>query len=228
MPKETDRSKSPPSPSGSIPSEQKTDQRITALTESNQRLQAFIAASSEVVYIMTPDWSEMRQLVGKDFIPDTHEPSRDWLERYIHPDDQSGVLAAIAQAIRTKSMFQLEHRVLRIDGTPGWTSSRALPLLDEQGEIIEWFGTASDITARREIEEASSKQNTLYAEAQKIAHVGSFEYIAATGKTVWSEEEYHIYGLDPSNPSPEYGEMLARHIHPDDAALGVCRTQQRG
>ena len=40
------------------------------------------------------------------------------------------------------------------DGSIGWTFSRAVPILDDGGEIIEWFGAASDITARKEIEEA--------------------------------------------------------------------------
>ena len=55
--------------------------------------------------------------------------------------------------------------------------------------------------------------------AEEIAHLGSFEYVVADQTTVWSEEEYRIYGLDPNGPSPEYGEMLEKHIHPDDAAL---------
>ena len=56
-------------------------------------------------------------------------------------------------------------------------------------------------------------------EAQRIAHLGSFNYVAATQTTEWSEEEYRIYGLIPGGPSPAYDEMLAKHIHPDDAAL---------
>ena len=43
--------------------------------------------------------------------------------------------------------------------------------------------------------------------------MGSFEYVTATQQTVWSEEEYRIYGLDPAGPSPEYDVMLAQCIH---------------
>ena len=56
-------------------------------------------------------------------------------------------------------------------------------------------------------------------EGQEIAHVGSFEYVAATHETVWSAEEFRIYGLDPSGPSPAYEEMLAKSYLPEDAAL---------
>jgi signal transduction histidine kinase len=128
-----------------------------SLRESEARLRAFVSASSDVVYRMSPDWSEMHHLAGRDFVADTTEPRRGWIEEYIHPDDQAQVLKAIGEAIRNKSHFALEHRVLRVDGTFGWTSSHAIPLLDEKGDIVEWFGTASDITSRKEADEALSR-----------------------------------------------------------------------
>ncbi|MGA9134933.1 MAG: DUF4118 domain-containing protein, partial [Candidatus Sulfotelmatobacter sp.] len=89
------------------------------LRQSEERLRALMTASSDVVYRMSADWKEMRQLDGRDFIPDTNEPSQNWLEEYIHPDDQPHVTAVINEAIRTKGIFELEHRVVRVDGTLG-------------------------------------------------------------------------------------------------------------
>jgi signal transduction histidine kinase len=119
-----------------------------------ERFRALVVASSDVVYSMSPDWSEMRRLEGKDFIADTFEASHDWLNTYIYADDQPEVMAAIREAIRTKSIFDLEHRVRRQDGNVGWTHSRAIPLLASNGEIVEWFGSASDITALKRTEES--------------------------------------------------------------------------
>jgi PAS domain S-box-containing protein len=123
------------------------------LREGEERFRALVTASSDVVYQMSADWSEMRFLEGKDFIPDTNAPSETWLQKYIHPDDQPRVTAAISKAIRTGTVFELEHRVLRVDGRLGWTFSRAVPLKDENGEIVEWFGAASDITERKRAED---------------------------------------------------------------------------
>ena len=125
-----------------------------ALKESEARYRAFVTASSDVVYRMGPDWDEMRQLDGRGFISDTAEPTENWMERYIHHDDRALVKAAIGEAVRTKGVFELEHRVVRADGTPGWTLSRAVPILGAGGEVLEWLGTASDVTARKEAEEA--------------------------------------------------------------------------
>ena len=115
--------------------------------QGERRFRALIDASWDVTYRMSPDWTEMRALDGRGFIADTAEPSTGWLDTYIHPDDQTRVTEAIEQAIRTTSMFEFEHRVRRPDGTLGWTRSRAVPLLDDDGQIVEWVGAATDVTA---------------------------------------------------------------------------------
>jgi signal transduction histidine kinase/DNA-binding response OmpR family regulator len=124
------------------------------LRESETLYRAFVTASSDAVYRMSADWSEMHQLDGREFIPDTEHPSGEWLQKYILPEDHKRVVSAINHAIHTRSKFELEHRVIRLDGTFGWTFSRAIPILDERGEIREWLGTASDVTRRKEAEEA--------------------------------------------------------------------------
>jgi len=125
-----------------------------ALRESEQRFRLFVTASSDTLYRISADWSEMHSLQGPDFLASTNHPSRDWLQRYIPPDDRQVVLDAIARAVAAKTVFELEHRVIRADGGIGWTFSRAIPLLDAQGNILEWFGAASDVTRRKAGEEA--------------------------------------------------------------------------
>jgi PAS domain S-box-containing protein len=140
-----------------------------ALADSERRFRAFVTTSSDAVYMMSPDWSEMRFLHGRNFIPDTSEASGGWIDKYIHPDDQAGIRAAIGRAIGDKAPFEFEHRVIRVDGSLGWTFSRAVPLLDMEGNIVEWVGAARDITGRKESEKAlvrltadSEQQRRLY------------------------------------------------------------------
>ena len=132
------------------------------IRDSEMRFRAFVTASADVVYRMGPDWREMRQILGRNFVTDTQVPSTQWMQDYIHPEDQAHVLAVVDAAIANKSLFELEHRVLRMDGTWGWTQSRAVPMLDESGAIVEWFGTASDITEARRVRLALSHSEERY------------------------------------------------------------------
>ena len=133
-----------------------------ALGLSESRLRSFFTATTDAVYRMSPDWSEMLQLSGSGFIADTERPSKSWLTEYIDSDDQQHVRAAISQAIKAKSVFDLEHRVKQTDGRLGWTRSRAIPILDERGSIVEWLGAASDITERKQAETALRQSHDTY------------------------------------------------------------------
>ena len=124
------------------------------LRQSEERFRTLVTASSDVVYRMSPDWREMRQLEGRNFLANTAEANNNWLQDYIHPDDQTRVMAVIAEAIRSKSFFEMEHQVRLLDGSLGWTFSHAVPLLDAAGEIVEWFGTAKDVTGHKRAEQA--------------------------------------------------------------------------
>jgi PAS domain-containing protein len=123
------------------------------LSESERRFRALVNASSDVVYRMSPDWQEMQQLDGRGFLADTAGPSVRWIEAYIPEEERPAVRAAIAQAIAAKAPFELEHRVRQADGAIGWTLSRAIPVLGPDGEIVEWFGMAADVTSRRRKDE---------------------------------------------------------------------------
>src|SRR6185295_1864651 len=115
--------------------ERERDRLADDLTGSEQRFRALVSASSDVVYRMSPDWRHMRQLHGREFIEDTTVESSGWIDRYIPREDQARVRAAIERAIARREPFELEHRVLRPDGSTAWTFSRAVPILGEKGEI---------------------------------------------------------------------------------------------
>jgi PAS domain S-box-containing protein len=126
-----------------------------ALRASEERFRALVSASSDAVYRMSADWRELRQLHGhRGFLPDAEAPTTTWMEKYLHPDDHRRVQDAVDEAMRTGGIFEMEHRVLRVGGSVGWTLSRAIPVKDATGTIVEWFGAASDITERKRAEEA--------------------------------------------------------------------------
>ena len=182
----------------------------------------------------------MRYLYGRGFLANTEIPSRKWLQEYVLPEDQQHVMSVINEAIRKKSTYKLEHRVRLANGSIGWIFSRAVPIMDSNGEIVEWFGAASDITKRKEAEaklketldnlenlvkERTSELEKAYnslkesekrlAEAQRMAHIGNWDWDIATGKEYWSDELYRIFKRDPQEFAPSYKEYL-NYVHPDD------------
>ncbi len=128
-------------------------QAEASLRESENRFRAFVTTSSDMMYRMSPDWSEMWQMYGKEFISTTAGPTRGWLDTYVHPEDKIDVMNAVRVAIEARSAFELEHRVFGPDASLRWVHSRAIPLRDADGEITEWFGAATDVTTRKRHEE---------------------------------------------------------------------------
>jgi signal transduction histidine kinase len=185
-----------------------------AVRESEKRFRSFISATSNVVYRMNPDWSEMRYLDGQDFIGDTRDSSRSWAERYIHPDDQRHVMERIERAIESKTIFELEHRVIRTDGSLGWISSRAVPIFDERDEIIEWFGAASDVTQRKQAEEALRQQQERAEFVADASDVGFWFCDLPFDKLIWGKRVKNHFWLPPE--ASVTIQMFYERLHPDD------------
>ncbi|ACA15584.1 multi-sensor hybrid histidine kinase [Methylobacterium sp. 4-46] len=183
------------------------------LRMSEGRLRALVDATADAVYRMSPDWEEMRRLDGGGFLADMAEPSPRWRDLYLEPEDRPEVEAAIADAIRRRGLFALEHRVRRADGGIGWTLSRAVPLLDGAGEVIEWFGTASDVTFRHEAEarlrESEARFRTMADDAPVMTWITE-----ASGTCIYLNRRWFEF----TGQTPEEGLGLGwlDAVHPDD------------
>lgn len=125
-----------------------------------ERFQALLTATSDVVYSMNPDWTILPELDGHGAPHVAKDASPGWQSMHVYEEDLEFVQHAIKNAIAARSIFQLEHRVKRTDGNVGWTFSRAVPIFDDKGEVKEWFGVESDITERKLAEQrlAASKE----------------------------------------------------------------------
>lgn len=133
------------------------------LRKSKNRFESLISASSYVIYRIKPDWSELQELDGHGFINDSEISFKSWLKKYIHPDDQEIIIKAIRKALESKSLFALEHRFFIADNKMGWAYTQAVPMFNDNGEIVEWIGAISDITARKKAEK-ELKESKEYAE----------------------------------------------------------------
>ncbi len=103
----------------------------------------------------------------------------DW-EGIIHPDDRRATAEAWLRASEAGVPYEMEHRLFAIGKGYAWHLSRASPLLDEQGAVVRWYGTTTDIDDQKQREEnirdllaeVNHRSRNLLAVAQAIARCG--------------------------------------------------------
>ncbi|HEX7980574.1 MAG TPA: PAS domain S-box protein [Gemmatimonadaceae bacterium] len=89
-----------------------------------------------------------------DFTGATPEESHGeaWVQ-LLHPDDRERMREAWEHSLATGNPYEIEYRILGADGEYRWFLGKAMPRRNEAGEIVEWFGTTTDITERKRYEE---------------------------------------------------------------------------
>ena len=194
-----------------------------ALRESEERFRLLVNASSDSVYTMSADWHVMFNLEGKNFLADTDRAKNSWMQTYIPEPEWHAVTKVIEEAIRNKTTFELEHTVHDAHRNLAWTYSRAVPKLDEKGDILEWIGTASNITHRKKAEEAlriSEKRfRTLTDAVPQVIWSND-----AQGKANYFNQRWYDYsGLTYEQ---SFGVGWEAIVHPDDAPTSLDKWHE--
>jgi PAS domain S-box-containing protein len=136
-------------------------------------------------------------------------------QRAMHPEDLVRHSEKWRISVATGQLFEDEARFrCAADGEYRWFLVRGLPLRDQNGKIVRWYGTLTDIEDRKRAGEALQRSELHLREGQRLAHTGSWAFNAA-GFEYWSSELFRIYGLDPSGKPPTVEEYLDL-VHPED------------
>ncbi len=133
----------------------------------------------------------------------------------IFAEDRPQVEAAIQDSLAQGVSHDVEFRVIRTDGALHWIASKGRPEYDAGGKAVRMRGVALEITERKRAEEEIRRRETQLVEAQRIAHLGSYEWNLRTNEVHRSEELCRIFGVLPHEFEPTYEGYLAR-VHPDD------------
>jgi PAS domain S-box-containing protein len=86
------------------------------------------------------------------FHPGETSPTREYFRQRVHPEDRDRVAKKMDRALREKVDSFGEYRIVLPDGAVRHLSTSGHPVVDEQGELIEWVGTAVDVTERKRTE----------------------------------------------------------------------------
>jgi PAS domain S-box-containing protein len=137
-----------------------------------------------------------------------------WTES-VHPEDVAGIVQKWHAALASGEPFEIESRVRRADGSYRALLHRKLPLRDEHGNIVKWFGSSIDIEDRRCAERriaektAELERNEFYLrEGERLAHMGSWSLRPDGNFDYWSPETFVIFGFDPNQASLPFSQWL--------------------
>ncbi|HEX5073023.1 MAG TPA: PAS domain S-box protein [Gemmatimonadaceae bacterium] len=148
----------------------------SALRESEARLRVLADAMPQIVFTAKPDgtvdyinrkWHELTGSPPGDVSPDT------WLAA-IHPNDRAAGTESWLASVQAGRPYENEARIWSAGaGTYRWHLARALPVRDESGAIIHWYGTATDIDDHKRGEQAlrESEWNLRVLRSELETHV---------------------------------------------------------
>lgn len=118
-----------------------------SLAESEARFRAISDSMPQMVWSTLPDgFHDYYNARWYEFtgVPEGSTDGEAWNGMF-HPDDQDRAWARWRQSLETGEPYEIEYRLRHRSGAYRWTLGRALPIRDERGEIVRWFGTCTDI-----------------------------------------------------------------------------------
>ena len=126
-----------------------------SLAESERRFRSLITATAQAFWTADPDGRMRDSPMWRGLTGQTREEmiGDGWLDA-VHPEDRSQAVATWAQSVRETTTFDLEYRIRLRDGAFRWSASRAVPVIDDDGRIVEWVGICTDIHDRRRAQES--------------------------------------------------------------------------
>lgn len=203
------------------------DRRQTqqALTESERRLSILIGNLPGYVYRVQNNPSYTPIFISSGVTAITgYTPEEYLIERSvscgqeIHPADADGVWAIVQASLQNRQSYECEYRLITKTGEEKWVWERGLGIYSEQEELLFLEGFVTEITARKQAEQALCQTRDRLQKAQRISHLGNWELNLQTHTLHWSEEVFRIFEIDPQHFEASY-EAFLQVIHPADRDL---------
>jgi len=186
------------------------------LRQSEQELRQLIDAVPQHIFVLGPVGSCLyTNQVAREYhgLP-PENPQEDHLAMFVHPDDRDMVLSERQRLISHGAPYELEARLLGKDGQYRWFLIRVSPSRDEQGRIIRWYGTRTEIEDRKRAEEKLRQDER---ELRRITDAidQHIMVLGPDGKILYANRLLLEYsGLSVEDVMAN--DFRARLVHPDD------------
>src|SRR5271166_1288390 len=189
------------------------------IRRSEAELRQLVDVIPQQVFVFDADWSPLfanRRELEHTGLTVQEMQSKEAVARIFHPEDLKKLEITRERALSDGAPIEVEARIRGKDGEYRWFLIRDSPLRDEQGRILRWYGTRTDIEDRKRAEEALRRSEAYLSESQRLSHAGSWAVNGKNREIVYfSEESTRLTGFDPQHGLPTRDQVWQR-IHPED------------
>jgi PAS domain S-box-containing protein len=146
-----------------------------------------------------------------------------WLESVLHPDDRERTVTCWTAAVADKGVYDLEYRIRRRDGVYHWFKTRGVPIRDEAGRIVKWFGTCTDIEDQKQAVEELRRGEERFRQLADAMPQIVFTAQADRSVDYLNRRWYEYTGRPEGEVSPE-GWLSV--LHPDDREACIAEAER--
>ncbi|RWY83158.1 PAS domain S-box protein [Rhizobium leguminosarum] len=205
-------------------------QSLDTLRDRERELSQLVDMVPSHVWRLTPDGEptffnkRMVDFLGLD-VADFDKPGMSRLEAVleatIHPEDAAGFGDALRHCLVSGGSFAMRYRLRRADGLYRWMSSRAEPMRDQSGRIVQWYGLCHDIDDQVHAEDAVRRSQQQLQQIIDAVPVRIWS-VEPTGGSFYFNKRYQdhfrsvITNFDALG-EPRIDDLLQQLVHPEDA-----------
>ncbi|HTO75667.1 MAG TPA: sigma 54-interacting transcriptional regulator [Thermoanaerobaculia bacterium] len=155
-----------------------------------------------------------------DYTGLSQEDSHRWRETGVtHPDDLQQSIELLETAIKTRSAVEMDVRSRRRDGQYRWFRGGMAPLLDEEGNVIRWYGSLLDIEDRKRAEEAVREREQELRQLIDAVPAQILVLASDVGARTANRAVLEYAGLTPEDFGGSLEDVLRRLVHPEDVDI---------
>ncbi len=195
------------------------DRRLAQLelAQSEERLRTLVSLTNLTLWTTGPHGDVDRPVSGWTRFTgqSTEEIARDWLDP-VHPEDRAVTDEAWRRAVAQQSVYDVEYRLRRRDGVYRWVAARGVPVRDDNGEVLEWIGTHTDITPRKEMELALRESEGRFRDLFQNAPL-AYQSLDEDGRIITVNEMW--LAMLGYSREEVIGRSFAEYIAPDQAQV---------